>query len=148
MFTHNRCSCVTGKTQMQGFGRDGYFQEYVVVDARNTMKIPSGLDVAAAAPLFCAGVTSFHAVEDCGLKPGQWIGIIGCGGLGHLGVGYAKAMGLRVIGIDIIDAQLEEAKKQGADHVFNSMTDKVRTGCCLDIGVNTERSVRTMSRRS
>lgn len=110
---------------MQGFGRDGFFQEYVVVDARNVMKLPAGLDVAEAAPLFCAGVTSYHGVEDCGLQPGQWIAVIGCGGLGHLGVQYAKAMGLKVIGIDIIDGQLEEAKNQGADHVFNSMTDKV-----------------------
>lgn len=49
--------------------------------------------------------------------------VVGCGGLGHLGIQYAKAMGYKVIGIDIADAALEEAKKCGADHVFNSMTD-------------------------
>ncbi|KAF2098486.1 GroES-like protein [Rhizodiscina lignyota] len=116
--------CVTGKTMMQGFSRDGFFQEYVCVDARNTMVLPKGMDVASAAPLFCAGVTSYHGVEDCELEPGQWIAIVGTGGLGHLGVQYAKAMGLKVIGIDIVDQQLEEAKNQGADYVFNSMTDK------------------------
>jgi D-arabinose 1-dehydrogenase-like Zn-dependent alcohol dehydrogenase len=109
---------------MQGFSRDGYFQEYVVVHARNAMVLPDGVDVAEAAPLFCAGVTAYHGVEDCELQPGQWMAVIGCGGLGHLGVQYAKAMGLKVIGIDIVDSQLEEAKSQGADHVFNSMTDK------------------------
>jgi len=120
---HN-AHCVTGKTKMQGFSADGFFQEYVVADARNAMILPEGLDTAEAAPLFCAGVTAYHGVEDCELEPGQWMAIIGCGGLGHLGVQYAKAMGLKVIGLDIADHALEEAKAQGADHVFNSMTDK------------------------
>src|SRR3978361_314692 len=56
--------CVTGKTKMQGFTVDGYFQEYVVVDARAAMVLPQGLDVYTAAPLFCAGVTAFHGVQD------------------------------------------------------------------------------------
>ncbi|KAF2739505.1 GroES-like protein [Polyplosphaeria fusca] len=116
--------CKTGKTKMQGFTLDGYFQEYVCVDARATMVLPEGMDVKLAAPLFCAGVTAFHGISDCELKPGQWMAIIGCGGLGHLGVQYAKAMGYKVIGLDITDQALEEAKKCGADHVFNSMIDK------------------------
>ncbi|KAF2478035.1 GroES-like protein [Lindgomyces ingoldianus] len=116
--------CAKGTTKMQGFTLDGYFQEYVCVDARATMILPPELDVKTAAPLFCAGVTAFHGVEDCGLQPGQWMAIIGCGGLGHLGVQYAKAMGYKVIGLDIADQALEEAKNCGADHVFNSMTDK------------------------
>jgi len=109
---------------MQGFAADGYFQEYVVVDYRASMKIPSGMDVVVAAPLFCAGVTAFHGVDDCKLKPGQWMAIIGCGGLGHLGIMYAKAMGYKVIGLDISEDQLEEAKSCGADHTFNTKTDK------------------------
>lgn len=116
--------CETGKTKMQGFTLDGYFQEYVVVDAREAMVLPQGLDPKTAAPLFCAGVTAYHGVEDCELQPGQWMAIIGCGGLGHLGIQYAKAMGIKVIGLDIAEGALEEAKKCGADYVFNSMTDK------------------------
>ncbi|KAF2267381.1 GroES-like protein [Lojkania enalia] len=116
--------CVNGKTKMQGFTLDGYFQEYVCVDARATMVLPEGMDAKTAAPLFCAGVTAFHGVQDCELKPGQWLAVIGCGGLGHLGIQYAKAMGYKVIGLDIADQALEEAKKCGADYVFNSMTDK------------------------
>ncbi|PSN64270.1 alcohol dehydrogenase [Corynespora cassiicola Philippines] len=116
--------CKTGKTQMQGFSLDGYFQEYAVVDARATMVLPAELDVKTAAPLFCAGVTAFHGIEDCGLEPGQWMAIIGCGGLGHLGIQYAKAMGYKVIGLDIADQALEEAKACGADHAFNSLKDK------------------------
>ncbi|KAF1992148.1 alcohol dehydrogenase [Aulographum hederae CBS 113979] len=115
--------CVTGKTKMQGFGLDGYFQEYAIVDARNTMVLPKAMDVHAAAPLFCAGVTSYHSIEDCKLKPGQWVAVIGCGGLGHLGIQYAKAMGLKVIALDIAPGPLAEAKNIGADHVFNSLKD-------------------------
>ncbi|KAF2661712.1 GroES-like protein [Lophiostoma macrostomum CBS 122681] len=121
--THNAW-CETGKTKMQGFSLDGYFAEYAIVDAREAMVLPQGLDPKSAAPLFCAGVTAYHGVEDCGLEPGQWMAIIGCGGLGHLGVQYAKAMGYKVIGLDIADQALEEAKNCGADHVFNSMTDQ------------------------
>jgi len=120
--THNNW-CVKG-CQMQGFSVDGYFQEYVVVDARTAMVLPKELDPKTAAPLFCAGVTAFHGIDDCELKPGQWVAVIGCGGLGHLGVQYAKAMGLKVIGLDISDIQLETATASGADYVFNSMTDK------------------------
>ncbi|KAF2673153.1 GroES-like protein [Microthyrium microscopicum] len=115
--------CVNGP-KMNGFASPGFFQEYAVVDAHAAMVLPSGMDPRTAAPLFCAGVTSFHGVDDCELKPGQWMAIIGTGGLGHLGVQYAKAMGLKVIGLDISDAQLETAKQSGADYVFNSMTDK------------------------
>ncbi|KAF2012318.1 NAD(P)-binding protein [Aaosphaeria arxii CBS 175.79] len=115
--------CATGKTKMQGFTLDGYFQEYAVVDARETMVLPEGLDPKTAAPLFCAGVTAYHGVQDCELQPGQWMAIVGCGGLGHLGIQYAKAMGYKVVGLDVADQALEEAKKCGADHVFNSLSD-------------------------
>jgi D-arabinose 1-dehydrogenase-like Zn-dependent alcohol dehydrogenase len=69
---------------MQGFSKNGYFQEYVVVEARGAMVLPAGIDVREAAPLFCAGVTSYHGVDDCDLNEGEWMAIIGCGGLGHL----------------------------------------------------------------
>jgi len=120
--THNAW-CQKGCT-MQGFGADGYFQEYTCVEARGAMVLPEGIDVTEAAPLFCAGVTAFHGVEDAGCQPGEWMAIIGCGGLGHLGIQYAKAMGLKVIALDLSDVQLEEAQAQGADHTFNPMTDK------------------------
>jgi len=53
----------------------------------------NAVDVKTAAPLFCAGVTAYHGIEDCDLKAGQWIAVIGCGGLGHLGIQYAKYVG-------------------------------------------------------
>jgi propanol-preferring alcohol dehydrogenase len=120
--THNAW-CRKG-TMMQGFGADGYFAEYAVVEARGSMILPSGIDLSTAAPLFCAGVTAFHGVEDCELQPGQWMAIIGTGGLGHLGVQYAKAMGYKVIGIDLSEDSLEAARSCGADYTFNPITDK------------------------
>lgn len=80
--------------------------------------------MSRAAPLFCAGITAFHSVDSCELKPGQWLAVIGCGGLGQYAVQYAKAMGFKTIGLDINDSQLDMAKKCGADAVFNTMTNK------------------------
>ncbi|KAE9983120.1 hypothetical protein EG327_005617 [Venturia inaequalis] len=129
--THNAW-CEKGCT-MQGFAADGYFQEYAVVEARGAMILPEGIDLVEAAPLFCAGVTAYHGVEDAGCEPGDWMAIIGCGGLGHLGIQYAKAMQLKVIAIDLSDTQLEEAKICGADHTFNPLTDKDYVASILSI---------------
>lgn len=63
--------------------------------------------------------TAFHAVDKCELKPGQWFAVVGCGGLGQLATRYAKAMGLKVVGLDINDQMLDIVKKCGADVAFN-----------------------------
>lgn len=105
---------------MQGFGVDGYFAEYAVVDYRNAMILPEELDPVAAAPLFCAGVTAFHAIDDLKLPAGSWVAVIGCGGLGHLGIQYARANGYHVIGLDVAPAALEEATKSGAKYAFDT----------------------------
>lgn len=67
---------------------------------------------------------AFHAVDSCDLKPGEWLAVIGAGGLGQLATQYATAMGLKVVAIDINDGALEVCKKQGADATFNSVTNK------------------------
>lgn len=67
---------------------------------------------------------AFHSVDSSELKPGDWLGVIGCGGLGQLATQYAKAMGCHVVGIDINDDILAQCKAQGADAVFNSLTNK------------------------
>lgn len=74
-----------GGCRMPGHGCDGFFQEYVVVHYRNAIILPAELEAAEAAPLFCAGVTSYHGIADLGLPAGSTVAIIGCGGLGHLG---------------------------------------------------------------
>lgn len=77
--------CKNGTPIMSGFGRDGFFQEYVVTNWRNAIVLPDALDIYYAAPLFCAGVTSWQGVIKSEIKPGQWMAVVGCGGLGHLG---------------------------------------------------------------
>ncbi|OJJ08265.1 hypothetical protein ASPVEDRAFT_89494 [Aspergillus versicolor CBS 583.65] len=120
--THN-LFCQEGTGRLHGFTTHGHFAEYSVADYRNAMVLPEDIDMAATAPLFCAGITAYHAVKQCDLKPGQWLAVIGCGGLGHLAIQYAKSMGLKVIGIDISDAQLESARELGADITYNSHSD-------------------------
>lgn len=71
---------------MAGFSLNGYFQEYATVDARNAMILPEGLSPRDAAPLFCAGVTAYHGINNLKLEAGKWVAVIGCGGLGHLGL--------------------------------------------------------------
>ncbi|KAG9243945.1 hypothetical protein BJ878DRAFT_96790 [Calycina marina] len=109
---------------MAGFAADGFFQEYVASHWRNAHLLPDELDVYTSAPLFCAGTTAWSGVVGAGIKEGEWIAIIGCGGLGHLGIQYAKALGYKVIGIDLGEDQLQDAKACGADHTFNPMADK------------------------
>ncbi|KAF6832938.1 alcohol dehydrogenase, propanol-preferring [Colletotrichum plurivorum] len=99
-------SCNHGKqlcdnlTGMLGLTVDGGFAEYMKADARVICKVPESIPWAEAAPLFCAGATVYGALAAADPKPGQWLAMIGIGGLGHLGVQYAKAMGAKVIAID------------------------------------------------
>lgn len=79
-----------GGCKMPGHAADGFFQEYIATDYRNAIVLPSGLSAVEAAPLFCAGVTSYHGIADLGIPAGQWVAIIGCGGLGHLGMYFSS----------------------------------------------------------
>ncbi|GAA5977942.1 hypothetical protein JCM10908_004171 [Rhodotorula pacifica] len=87
--------------QCHGYTVDGSFQQYAVSFARHLTPIPDGLSLEVAAPVLCAGVTVWKAIKEANCKPGDWIIISGAGGgLGHLAVQYAVAIGLRVVGID------------------------------------------------
>ena len=85
--------------------------------------IPAGLGPKEAAPLICAGITTYKGIKETEARAGEWIAISGCGGLGHLAIQYAKAMGLLVCGVDVEDGKLEHAKRLGADLVINAKTD-------------------------
>ena len=103
----NRCTAGVSN----GLSKDGGFSEYAVVDARQIAPLPDELDAIDAAPLMCAGVTIYNALKKCNLKTGQRVGIVGCGGgLGHLGLQFADAMGIQTLGVDAADGPLEIAK--------------------------------------
>ncbi|KKQ45894.1 MAG: Zn-dependent alcohol dehydrogenase [Candidatus Moranbacteria bacterium GW2011_GWC2_37_8] len=127
---HTSCGhcehCLTGwetlcaKQQMTGYTVNGSFAEYVLADPNYVGRIPENLSFTAVAPILCAGVTVYKGLKETETKPGQWVVISGVGGLGHLAVQYAKAMGLRVIAVDIADSKLKLAKKVGAELTFNA----------------------------
>jgi propanol-preferring alcohol dehydrogenase len=111
---------VCPKAEFGGYTKNGGFAEYIVADPNYVAHIPTGLEPTAAAPLICAGITTYKGIKETKARPGQWLVISGIGGLGHLGVQYAKAMGLHVCAVDIDDAKLAHATKLGADAVVNA----------------------------
>ncbi len=106
--------------QFGGYTKNGGFAEYILADPNYVAHIPAGLTPTEAAPLICAGITTYKGIKETRTKPGEWVAISGVGGLGHLAVQYAKAMGLLVCAIDIDDSKLAHAKRLGADFTFNA----------------------------
>ncbi len=106
-----------------GYSVDGSFGQYMLVDSRFAVRIPEGMDLVAVAPVLCAGVTVYKGLKMTEAKPGQWVVISGIGGLGHLAVQYAKAMGLRVVAVDVADDKLALARLHGAELTVNAMNE-------------------------
>jgi propanol-preferring alcohol dehydrogenase len=98
-----------------GYGVNGGYAEYVIGSAPFVGRLPDRVDFVEMAPILCAGVTVYKGLKETEARPGEWVVISGIGGLGHVAVQYAKAMGLRVIALDVDDAKLELARKLGAD---------------------------------
>ncbi len=113
---------VCGSVQNTGYAVQGGFAQYAVGDAAYVGVIPSTLDFASAAPILCAGVTVYKGLKETEARPGDWVVISGIGGLGHLAVQYAKAMGLHVVAVDVHDMQLDLARRLGADVCINAAT--------------------------
>jgi propanol-preferring alcohol dehydrogenase len=106
--------------QFGGYTKNGGFAEYVLADPEYVAHVPSGLAAKDAATIICAGITTYKGIKETEAKPGEWLAISGAGGLGHLGIQYAKAMGLHVCAIDIDDGKLAHARRLGADLVINA----------------------------
>jgi alcohol dehydrogenase, propanol-preferring len=104
-----------------GYSVDGGFAQYCKAPAAYVAKVPDNLTFEEAAPIFCAGVTTYKALKVSGAIPGDWVAIYGIGGLGHIALQYAKAMGFNVVAVDIQDDKLELAKQLGADIAINGM---------------------------
>lgn len=103
----------------------GGYSERVVVDGDFVLRVPENLDLAATAPLLCAGVTTWSPLKHWNIGPGHKVGIVGIGGLGHMGVKLAKAMGAYVVVITTSPSKVADAKRLGADDVILS-TDKAQ----------------------
>jgi alcohol dehydrogenase, propanol-preferring len=98
-----------------GYSCDGGFAEYVVASERFAAKLPENVDYARMAPILCAGVTTYKGLKETEARPGEWVAISGVGGLGHLAIQYAKAMGLHVAALDVAAEKLALAKATGAE---------------------------------
>jgi len=106
-----------------GYSINGSFGEYMLIDARYAVRIPAGADLVQVAPILCAGVTVYKGLKMTEARPGQWVVISGIGGLGHIAVQYAVAMGLRVAAVDIADDKLALARKHGAELLVNALDE-------------------------
>jgi len=114
---------VCGKAEFGGYTKNGGFADYLIADPAYVAHIPEKLSAQQAAPLICAGITTYKGIKESEAKAGEWIVISGAGGLGHLAIQYAKAMGLKVCAVDIDDQKLALATTLGAELVVNAKQD-------------------------
>lgn len=124
--------CVDGRENLcekqynNGYSVDGGYAEYMLADARFAVPVPDGVTPLDAAPLTCAGVTTYAAIKNAHITPGETVAVFGIGGLGHLAVQYARLVGAKVIAVDVSEEKLALATELGADHVVNAeLTDPV-----------------------
>ncbi|KAK9694832.1 alcohol dehydrogenase [Basidiobolus ranarum] len=137
VWLHSACMtceyCIQGREtvcpdqHMSGYSVDGSFQEYCVARASHVARIPDKLPLIEAAPILCAGVTVYKGLKETEVRSGQYVTIVGAGGgLGHLAVQYAKAMGMNVVAVDTGDDKKKLCVEQlGADHFVDFMKDDV-----------------------
>lgn len=127
---HSACGecehCLTGwetlcpNQQNTGYSVDGGFAEYVLAPAAYVGRLPDGVDFVQAAPILCAGLTTYKGLRETDAKPGDWVVVSGIGGLGHLAVQYARAMGLHVAAVDVAEDKLALARELGAELTVNA----------------------------
>ncbi|WP_102961277.1 alcohol dehydrogenase AdhP [Mangrovicella endophytica] len=115
-----------GAQQNTGYSVNGSFAEYALADPDYVGRLPDTLDWGPAAPVLCAGVTVYKGLKETEVRPGEWVAISGIGGLGHMAVQYAKAMGMHVAAIDVHPEKLALARSLGAEIAVNAAeTDPV-----------------------
>lgn len=120
--------CIDGRENLcerqfnNGYAVDGAYAEYMLADARFAVAVPDGVTPLDAAPLTCAGVTTYAAIKNAHVVPGETVVVFGVGGLGHLAVQYARLVGAKVIAVDVTEEKLALAAELGADHTVNART--------------------------
>ncbi|MFE2724777.1 alcohol dehydrogenase AdhP [Kitasatospora sp. NPDC059327] len=127
-----RCDhCVSGwetlclQQHNSGYSVDGAYAEYALAHGDYVIPVPDGIDPLDAAPLSCAGVTTYKALKVSGAAPGTRVLVSGIGGLGHLALQYARIFGAETIAVDVTDDKLALARELGADHVLDARTQDV-----------------------
>ncbi|HEY6406959.1 MAG TPA: alcohol dehydrogenase AdhP [Ktedonobacteraceae bacterium] len=130
---HSACGscdyCLTGwetlcpNQQNTGYSVNGGFAEYVLAPAAYVGHIPKEIEFTEVAPILCAGVTTYKGLKETEVRPGEWVVISGVGGLGHVAIQYAKAMGMHVAAVDVADDKLALARTLGAEVTVNAATE-------------------------
>ena len=121
--------CVSGwetlclEQKNMGYSIDGGFGEYAVAYGRYVVEVPEGIDPFDAAPLTCAGVTTYKAIKVAGTRSSDLVAVFGVGGLGHMAIQYARIAGARVVAVDLLDTKLELARKLGAEFTVNAANE-------------------------
>lgn len=116
-------SCVNGL--VPGIAYDGGYADHVIVPKSALASIPEELSAQDAAPLLCAGITTFNALRESGARPGDLVAILGVGGLGHLGIQFARRMGFETVAIARGTGKQEQAEQLGAHHYIDSTATDV-----------------------
>jgi alcohol dehydrogenase, propanol-preferring len=106
--------------QNSGYSLDGAYAEYALADSRYVGIVPEGVDPRDAAPLSCAGVTTYKAVKVAGTRPSDLVAVFGIGGLGHLAMQYARIAGATVVAVDVVEDKLQLARRLGAEYTVNA----------------------------
>ena len=129
---HSACGhceyCLSGwetlclEQQNSGYSVNGSFAQYALGQADYLGRIPKNLPFVDAAPILCAGVTTYKGLKQTGARPGEWVVISGVGGLGHVAIQYAKAMGLHVAAVDLGPQKMVLARKLGAEITIDAST--------------------------
>jgi propanol-preferring alcohol dehydrogenase len=129
---HSACGhceyCLSGwetlclEQQNSGYSVNGSFAQYALGQADYLGRIPKNLPFVDAAPILCSGVTTYKGLKQTGARPGEWVVISGVGGLGHVAIQYAKAMGLHVAAVDLGPEKMALARKLGAEITIDAKT--------------------------
>jgi propanol-preferring alcohol dehydrogenase len=129
---HSACGhcnfCLSGwetlclEQKNSGYSVNGSFAQYALAQADYLGRLPENLSFVDAAPILCAGVTTYKGLKETETRPGEWIVISGVGGLGHVAIQYARAMGLRVAAVDLGPEKMALARKLGAEIAVDAKT--------------------------
>jgi propanol-preferring alcohol dehydrogenase len=141
---HSACGlctfCLSGwetlclEQKNSGYSVNGSFAQYALAQADYLGRIPGNLSFIDAAPILCAGVTTYKGLKETQTRPGEWVAISGVGGLGHVAIQYAKAMGLHVAAVDLGPEKMALARKLGAEIAIDAKTQDPATVIQQQIG--------------
>jgi propanol-preferring alcohol dehydrogenase len=141
---HSACGhctfCLSGwetlclEQKNSGYSVNGSFAQYALAQADYLGRIPGSLSFIDAAPILCAGVTTYKGLKETQTRPGEWVAISGVGGLGHVAIQYAKAMGLHVAAVDLGPEKMALARKLGAEIAIDAKTQDPATAIQQQIG--------------